>query len=244
MSYQAHPSVLGAWLAVYREPGTHWDLYELAEELLDLEDAMRQWRLRHVTTVERIIGLNGHGRHRGGALPPRAPPACLVPRAVAGEDRAVSDLPTTSWANRGDELLGPPGAELADMLDAADAEHDPAGQARPVPRPRRRGLPRRQLARPPAPHGASRHRRGARWLGDARCGRPRRGGAPVGPPTTENIRETIARLVGARAGEAVVMNSLTVNLHVMLGTFYQADTQAAFAPSSRPTSSRRTATPS
>ena len=57
VSYQAHPSVLGAWLTVYREPGTHWDLYELAEELLDLEDAMRQWRLRHVTTVERIIGL-------------------------------------------------------------------------------------------------------------------------------------------------------------------------------------------
>ena len=42
---------------MYREPETHWDLYELAEDLLDLEDAMRQWRLRHVTTVERIIGL-------------------------------------------------------------------------------------------------------------------------------------------------------------------------------------------
>ena len=39
------------------DPSTHWDLYELGEDLLDLEDAMRQWRLRHVTTVERIIGL-------------------------------------------------------------------------------------------------------------------------------------------------------------------------------------------
>jgi tryptophan 2,3-dioxygenase len=56
-SYRAHRSVVDAWLAVYREPETHWDLYELAEDLLDLEDAMRQWRLRHVTTVERIIGL-------------------------------------------------------------------------------------------------------------------------------------------------------------------------------------------
>jgi tryptophan 2,3-dioxygenase len=56
-SYEPHPSVLAAWLTVYREPDTHWDLYELAEELLDLEDVMRQWRLRHVTTVERIIGL-------------------------------------------------------------------------------------------------------------------------------------------------------------------------------------------
>ena len=40
-------------------------------------------------------------------------------------------------------------------------------------------------------------------------------------PYHENMRETVARLVGARAGEAVVMNSLTVNLHVMLGTFYR-----------------------
>jgi tryptophan 2,3-dioxygenase len=33
-----------------------WDLYELAEELVDLEDTIRQWRFRHVTTVQRIIG--------------------------------------------------------------------------------------------------------------------------------------------------------------------------------------------
>ncbi|MGZ5063654.1 MAG: tryptophan 2,3-dioxygenase family protein, partial [Usitatibacter sp.] len=35
----------------------HWDLYELAEKLVDLEDAFRQWRFRHATTVERVIGL-------------------------------------------------------------------------------------------------------------------------------------------------------------------------------------------
>ena len=46
-----------AWLVVYREPSAHWELYELAEELVDLEDAFRQWRFRHVTTVERIIGF-------------------------------------------------------------------------------------------------------------------------------------------------------------------------------------------
>ncbi|HJW84883.1 MAG TPA: tryptophan 2,3-dioxygenase family protein, partial [Anaerolineae bacterium] len=45
-----------AWLQVYRDTETHWDLYELAEELVDLEDLFRQWRFRHVTTVERIIG--------------------------------------------------------------------------------------------------------------------------------------------------------------------------------------------
>jgi tryptophan 2,3-dioxygenase len=50
-------SVEAAWLAVYRDPSRHWDLYEMAEELVDLEDEFRQWRFRHVTTVERIIGF-------------------------------------------------------------------------------------------------------------------------------------------------------------------------------------------
>ncbi|KIG05740.1 tryptophan 2,3-dioxygenase [Burkholderia sp. MR1] len=50
-------SVEAAWLAVYRNPSEHWELYEMAEELVDLEDAFRQWRFRHVTTVERIIGF-------------------------------------------------------------------------------------------------------------------------------------------------------------------------------------------
>lgn len=55
--YRAEPSVRDAWLAVYRDPQRHWNLYELAEKLVDLEDTFRQWRFRHVTTVERVIGL-------------------------------------------------------------------------------------------------------------------------------------------------------------------------------------------
>ncbi|HEU0202090.1 MAG TPA: tryptophan 2,3-dioxygenase [Burkholderiaceae bacterium] len=54
------PSVESAWLVVYRATAQNWSLYELAEELIDLEDAFRQWRFRHVTTVERIIG-HKHG---------------------------------------------------------------------------------------------------------------------------------------------------------------------------------------
>jgi tryptophan 2,3-dioxygenase len=50
-------SVCRAWVEVYRDTERHWELYELAEKLVDLEDAFRQWRFRHVTTVERIIGL-------------------------------------------------------------------------------------------------------------------------------------------------------------------------------------------
>lgn len=55
--YRADPGVEAAWLVVYRDPDRHWDLYQLGEELVDLEDAFRQWRFRHLTTVERIIGF-------------------------------------------------------------------------------------------------------------------------------------------------------------------------------------------
>ncbi len=62
--YRCHPSVLQAWAAIYRDAGRNWDLYELAEDLVDLEDWFRQWRFRHVTTVERIIG---HKTGTGGS---------------------------------------------------------------------------------------------------------------------------------------------------------------------------------
>ena len=55
--YVASDAVEQAWLTVYRSPEKYWDLYQLGEELTDLEDAFRLWRFRHVTTVERIIGL-------------------------------------------------------------------------------------------------------------------------------------------------------------------------------------------
>jgi tryptophan 2,3-dioxygenase len=55
--YVADAAVEQAWLEVYRAPDTHWDLYQLGEELTDLEDAFRLWRFRHVTTVERVIGF-------------------------------------------------------------------------------------------------------------------------------------------------------------------------------------------
>jgi tryptophan 2,3-dioxygenase len=57
LPYREDATVAAAWTAVYRDTAQHWDLYELAEKLVDLEDYFRQWRFRHVTTVERIIGL-------------------------------------------------------------------------------------------------------------------------------------------------------------------------------------------
>ena len=64
--YTASAQVEQAWLAVYRDPRLHWDLYQLGEELTDLEDAFRLWRFRHVTTVERIIGFKRGTGGTGG----------------------------------------------------------------------------------------------------------------------------------------------------------------------------------
>jgi tryptophan 2,3-dioxygenase len=62
--HEASDSVRNAWLAVYQEPTRFWELYELAEKLVDFEDYFRRWRFNHVTTVERIIGFK---RGTGGS---------------------------------------------------------------------------------------------------------------------------------------------------------------------------------
>lgn len=54
--YEADTAVEDAWLEVYRKPREYWDLYELGEKLMDVEDAFRRWRFRHLSTVERVIG--------------------------------------------------------------------------------------------------------------------------------------------------------------------------------------------
>ncbi|MDM7948140.1 tryptophan 2,3-dioxygenase [Hydrogenophaga sp.] len=65
-AYGASPAVEQAWLQVYSSPEQHWDLYQLGEELTDLEDAFRLWRFRHVTTVERVIGFKRGTGGTGG----------------------------------------------------------------------------------------------------------------------------------------------------------------------------------
>ena len=55
--YEAHPGVEAAWLEVYRDTERWWSLYQLAEKLVDIDDAMATWRHKHVVTVERIIGF-------------------------------------------------------------------------------------------------------------------------------------------------------------------------------------------
>ena len=51
-----HALITDAWRQVYRDAQTYWDLYELAEKLVDLECRFHLWRFSHMKTVERIIG--------------------------------------------------------------------------------------------------------------------------------------------------------------------------------------------
>jgi tryptophan 2,3-dioxygenase len=54
--YIASKAVTGAWLGVYHNADKDWDLYELAEGLVDLDHRFQLWRFQHMKTVERIIG--------------------------------------------------------------------------------------------------------------------------------------------------------------------------------------------
>jgi tryptophan 2,3-dioxygenase len=54
--YQASKPVAAAWLSVYHNSEQEWELYELAERLVDLDYKFQLWRFAHVKTVERIIG--------------------------------------------------------------------------------------------------------------------------------------------------------------------------------------------
>ena len=54
--YEPDDSVQAAWFAIYRDPDKYFELYELAEKLVDIEDAFQNWRFKHMYTVQRIIG--------------------------------------------------------------------------------------------------------------------------------------------------------------------------------------------
>ncbi|ALX48991.1 tryptophan 2,3-dioxygenase [Lentibacillus amyloliquefaciens] len=63
-TYEKNASVERAWMNVYHNAPAYWELYELAEKLVDIEDWFQQWRFRHMKTVERIIG---HKTGTGGS---------------------------------------------------------------------------------------------------------------------------------------------------------------------------------
>lgn len=64
LAYAADEKVEDAWLEIYQNSEKHWDIYELAEKLVDLEYHFQLWRYAHLKTVERIIGFK---RGTGGS---------------------------------------------------------------------------------------------------------------------------------------------------------------------------------
>jgi tryptophan 2,3-dioxygenase len=57
-------AIEAAWTQVYRESERWFELYQLAEKLVDIDDALAGWRHKHVLTITRIIG---HKRGTGGS---------------------------------------------------------------------------------------------------------------------------------------------------------------------------------
>ena len=75
--------VTAAWLAVYHNAEKDWDLYELAERLVDLDHRFQLWRFQHMKTVERIIGYKpGTGGTAGVSLPGQGAAAQAVSRTL------------------------------------------------------------------------------------------------------------------------------------------------------------------
>jgi tryptophan 2,3-dioxygenase len=66
--YRAHEAVLTAWKQVYLDEERCWDLYDLAEKLVDIEDNFQHWRFSHLQTVKRIIGRK-HGTGGSSGVP-------------------------------------------------------------------------------------------------------------------------------------------------------------------------------
>jgi tryptophan 2,3-dioxygenase len=62
--YQRNPKLIPVFKAIYANPDTYWDAYEMCEKLVDVEENFQLWRFRHVKTVERIIGYK---RGTGGS---------------------------------------------------------------------------------------------------------------------------------------------------------------------------------
>ena len=81
--YAGDARVEAAWLVIYRDPEGYWDLYELAEKLVDLEYRFQQWRFSHMKTVERIIGYQrGTGGSEGVAYLNQALEASFFPELL------------------------------------------------------------------------------------------------------------------------------------------------------------------
>ena len=84
LPYQANNSVQSAWHAIYSNAEDYFELYELAEKLVDIEDAFQNWRFKHMYTVQRIIGnRQGTGGSSGVAFLKKAIDISFFPELFA-----------------------------------------------------------------------------------------------------------------------------------------------------------------
>ena len=190
--YAEHPEVTAAWLRVYRNTDEHWDLYELAEKLVDLDQRFQLWRFAHLKTVERIIGYKrGTGGSSGVSYLSKAHGAAVLPGAVerpdldltrvecarframparAGTGRCRKDS-TTSTSSRASccRRRKQSSATCRCRRAAEDFVYSSRAGRAPHPRPRRSAPVRR--GRPvldPRPDGRARLRRAPARAGAAR----------------------------------------------------------------------------
>jgi tryptophan 2,3-dioxygenase len=81
--YERHPAVTAVFKAIYDDPKTHWDAYDMCEKLVDVEENFQLWRFRHVKTVERVIGFKrGTGGSDGVAFLRKSLEVALFPELI------------------------------------------------------------------------------------------------------------------------------------------------------------------
>jgi len=84
LPYEANDSVQAAWHTIYCNPDKYFELYELAEKLVDIEDAFQNWRFKHMYTVQRIIGnRQGTGGSSGVSFLKKAIDVSFFPELFA-----------------------------------------------------------------------------------------------------------------------------------------------------------------
>jgi tryptophan 2,3-dioxygenase len=80
LPYESNSSVLESWSIIYNNIDKYYDLYQLGESLVDIEDNFQKWRFYHLRTVQRIInGLSGTGGSSGVPFLKKALDICFFP---------------------------------------------------------------------------------------------------------------------------------------------------------------------
>lgn len=55
--HRARAEIVEVFKNIYTHPDQHWDAYEMAEKLVDVDESFSLWRFRHLKTVLRVIGM-------------------------------------------------------------------------------------------------------------------------------------------------------------------------------------------